>query len=60
MIEDHGNVMIVKGGQPKNPTKEKSLIDKLKDIEELCLPNGATGAVWLEDVIQVVNEHLKL
>jgi hypothetical protein len=33
------------------------LIEKLKQIEELCLPNGATGAVWLDDVITVIEKH---
>lgn len=33
------------------------LIEELKQIEELCLPNGATGAVWLEDVIEVIEKH---
>lgn len=32
------------------------LIEKLESIEELILPNGATGAVWLDDVIEVVKE----
>ncbi len=31
--------------------------DLLKQIEELCLPNGAKGAVWLRDVIYVIEEH---
>ena len=35
----------------------KELIEKLKQIEQLYLPNGATGAVWLDDVIQVIEEH---
>jgi len=30
------------------------LIEELKQIEELYLPNGATGAVWLDDVIDVI------
>ena len=34
-----------------------TLIEKLKQIEELCLPNGATGAVWLDDVIEVIEKH---
>ena len=33
------------------------LIEKLKQIEELHLPNGAKGAVWLEDVIRVIEKH---
>jgi hypothetical protein len=33
------------------------LIKKLKQIEELCLPNGAKGAVWLDDVINVIEKH---
>jgi hypothetical protein len=33
------------------------LIEKLKEIEQLYLPNGAKGAVWLDDVIAVVEKH---
>jgi hypothetical protein len=33
------------------------LIDKLRQIEELYLPNGAKGAVWLSDVIEVIKEY---
>jgi hypothetical protein len=33
------------------------LIEKLKQIEQLYLPNGATGAVWLDDVIAVIEKH---
>lgn len=33
------------------------LIEKLKQIEELNLPNGAKGAVWLDDVIEVIEEY---
>lgn len=32
------------------------LIEKLKQIDELCLPN-ATGGVWLDDVIDVIEQH---
>jgi hypothetical protein len=35
----------------------EELIEKLKQIDELYLPNGATGAVWLEDVIEVIEKH---
>lgn len=35
------------------------LIEKLKQIDELCLPNGCKGAVWLEDVIEVIENHYK-
>ena len=33
------------------------LIEKLESIEELSLPNGATGAVWLDDVVEVIRMH---
>ena len=36
--------------------KEKELqkiIEKLNNLDQLVLPNGATGAVWLEDVIDI-------
>ena len=33
------------------------LIKKLSQIEQLYLPNGATGAVWLDDVITVIENH---
>jgi len=33
------------------------LIERLKRIEELSLPNGATGAVWLDDVVEVIRMH---
>ena len=33
------------------------LIEKLKQIETLDLPNGATGAVWLDDVIEVIEKY---
>ena len=35
----------------------KDLINKLKQLEQLSLPNGATGAVWLDDVISVIESH---
>tara|TARA_X000001382_G_scaffold93530_1_gene68069 strand:- start:674 stop:805 length:132 start_codon:yes stop_codon:yes gene_type:complete len=35
----------------------ETLIEKLEKIEQLCLPNGATGAVWLDDVIEVIEDH---
>lgn len=33
------------------------LIKKLRSLTELELPNGATGAVWLEDVLAVIRKH---
>lgn len=33
------------------------LIEKLKNLEQLELPNGAKGAVWLEEVIQTIEDH---
>jgi hypothetical protein len=33
------------------------LIEKLKQIEQLYLPNGAEGAVWLDDVIEAIEKH---
>jgi hypothetical protein len=36
------------------------LIEKLKKLDQLCLPNGATGAVWLDDVINVIEEHYSI
>jgi hypothetical protein len=39
---------------------KKKLIEKLEKIEELCLPNGAKGAVWLEDVIEVIKKHFNI
>ena len=35
----------------------EELIKKLKDLEQLELPNGSKGAVWLEDVLDVINEY---
>lgn len=37
-----------------------TLIEKLKQIEQLCLPNGAIGAVWLDDVIEVIEKHIEM
>ena len=39
--------------------KEKELqkiIEKLNNLDQLVLPNGATGAVWLEDVIDILKQ----
>lgn len=36
------------------------LIEKLNDLDQLELPNGAQGAVWLDDVIEVVENYLTL
>jgi hypothetical protein len=33
------------------------IIEKLNNLNQLVLPNGATGAVWLEDVINVLNQN---
>lgn len=38
----------------------EELIEKLKKLDQLCLPNGATGAVWLDDVINVIEEHYSI
>lgn len=35
----------------------ETLIEKLKNIDQLQLPNGAEGAVWLDDVIEVIENH---
>lgn len=35
----------------------KSLIDRLYELDELVLPNGAKGAVWLSDVISVIRDY---
>ena len=35
----------------------EELIQKLKEIEQLVLPNGATGAVWLDDVIELLEKY---
>jgi len=32
----------------------KKIIEKLNNLDQLVLPNGATGAVWLEDVIDIL------
>lgn len=37
----------------------EELIEKLRELDELNLPNGAEGAVWLEDVIAIIEEHYK-
>lgn len=36
----------------------EDLIERLKQIEQLDLPNGAKGAVWLDDVIEVIEKYL--
>ena len=36
----------------------EDLIERLKQLEQLELPNGAKGAVWLDDVIDVIENHL--
>jgi len=33
------------------------IIEKLNNLNQIVLPNGATGAVWLEDVINVLNQN---
>jgi hypothetical protein len=33
------------------------ITEKLNNLDQLVLPNGATGAVWLEDVINVLNQN---
>lgn len=35
----------------------EEIIKNLRELPELDLPNGATGAVWLEDVINVVKNY---
>ena len=32
------------------------IIEKLNNLNQLVLPNGATGAVWLKDVINALNQ----
>jgi hypothetical protein len=32
----------------------QKIIEKLNNLDQLVLPNGATGAVWLEDVIDIL------
>lgn len=45
-----------------NPFREKyrkeviDLIERLSRLEQLNLPDGTKGAVWLDDVIEVVRE----
>ena len=34
-----------------------SLVERVKDVNELILPNGATGAVWLSDVIEIIEKY---
>lgn len=33
------------------------IIEKLNNLNQLVLPNGAKGAVWLEDVINALNQN---
>ena len=33
------------------------IIEKLNNLNQIVLPNGATGAVWLEDVINLLNQN---
>ncbi len=35
----------------------ETIIEKLNNLDQLHLPNGATGAVWLEDVIKILNQN---
>ena len=35
----------------------KKIIEKLNNLDQLVLSNGATGAVWLEDVIDILNQN---
>jgi hypothetical protein len=34
----------------------KKIIEKLNNLDQLVLPNGSTGAVWLEDVIDILKQ----
>ncbi len=44
--------------QKKMNEKElQKIIEKLNNLDQLVLPNGATGAVWLEDVIDILNQN---
>jgi hypothetical protein len=36
----------------------EDFIEKLKQLEQLELPNGAKGAVWLDDVIELIRKDL--
>jgi len=35
----------------------EELIDIVDSIPELSLPNGATGAIWKNDLINALKEH---
>lgn len=35
------------------------LLEKLDKIDRLVLPNGAKGAVWLADVIEVIIKNYR-
>ncbi len=37
-----------------NEKELQKIIEKLNNLDQLVLPNGATGAVWLEDVIDIL------
>lgn len=50
--------MMLNLNQKKMDEKElQKIIEKLNNLNQLYLPNGATGAVWLGDVIDVLNSH---
>lgn len=36
----------------------EDLIERLEQLEQLELPNGAKGAVWLDDVIAVIKNNM--
>jgi hypothetical protein len=37
----------------------EDLIEKLNGLKQLELPNGAKGAVWLSDVVELIENHFK-
>jgi hypothetical protein len=36
------------------------LIDEIKQIEPLCLPSTTTDVVWLDDVIEVIEQYYSI
>ena len=39
-----------------NEKELQKIIENLNNLDQLVLPNGATGAVWLEDVIDILKQ----
>ena len=35
----------------------EDLIERIKQIDQLQLPNGAKGAIWVDDVIEVIEKY---